>query len=204
MRRQRRRPVAGPAPRAAADPAGARTAVTEAIDVSAGPHEVTVTADFGALPDGSGNAVVETSWTVDAAGTTHVVVDTPAGVAEQHVMTEHEHWWWIHPSAREAIVDAEWVHFDLRAIDEVGGALPDLVAEARAAVPHPGELAVGHAIAGHEVLAVEVVDDDEVRLRMDGIERPVRHRRRALPAGTVVEIPAGAVDVADLPDVLRW
>lgn len=197
--------AAPPATRPTADPAGAPSPETADVpDATDGPHEVSVVADFGPLPDGSGNAVVTTSWTVDAAGTTDFVVDTPAGVADRHVMTEDEHWWWVNPEVRETVADAEWIHFDLRAVEEAGGALPDLIAQAREAVLHPGDIDVGHTFAGHEVLAADVVDQDEVHLTMAGVERPVVHRRRALPDGTTVEIPSGAVDVSDLPDVLRW
>ena len=189
----------------APDPAGAPAPdVAAQPDPTARAHEVSLVADLGPLPDGSGNAVVTTTWTIDAKGTTQVVVDTPAGVAERHVMTEGEHWYWIAPTLRGTFVDAEWIHFDLRAIEGVGGALPEPIAEARQAVPQPGEIAVGDAIAGHRVLEVEAVGDDEVRLTMDGIEQPVVHRRRALPAGTVIQLPTGAVDVSDLPDALRW
>ncbi len=187
------------------DPAGAPAPdVAPEPDPAAGPHEVSVVLDLGPLPDGSGGAVVTTTWTVDAAGTTRLVVDTPAGVTERHVMTEDEHWYWIVPAARGTLVDAEWIHFDLRAIDEVGGVLPESIVEARGPVPQPGEIVVGDPIAGQRVVEVEVVGDDEVRLGLVGVERPVVHRRRALPAGTAVEIPTGAVDVSDLPDVLRW
>lgn len=199
-------PAAGPVPPGpAVDPAGASTSETTGpLRVSDGPHEVTVVADFGPLPDGSGDAVVETTWTVDAAGTIRFVIDTPAGVAEEHVMTEDEHWWWLSPSVRDTIADAEWIRFDLPAIAEAGGELPEIVADARAAVLQPGEIEVGHTVAGHEVLAAEVVSDDEVHLTVEGVERPVVHRRRALAAGTTLDLPVGAVDVIDLPDVLRW
>jgi hypothetical protein len=78
------------------------------------------------------------------------------------------------------------------------------VAEARRPPPQPRDIAVGHVVAGREVLAVHVVDPDEVHLTVAGIDRPVALRRRGLPAGTTVEVPTGAVDVADVADVLRW
>lgn len=186
-------PAGGPAPGA-----------DEPVGVADGPHEVRLIADFGPLPDGSGDAIVETIWTTDGAGTRSLVVDTPAGIAEQHVMTEDEHWWWLSPAVRATIADAEWIHFDLPAIEAVGGELPPLIARARAATSQPGDIVAGHTIAGLEVRAAEAVSDDEVHLTMSGVERVVVHRRRALPEGTMVELPAGAVDVADLPDVLRW
>lgn len=207
--------AAAPPPRAAApdvDPSSDTRSAEEPAPAPPGPsrpderspHEVSLVADFGPLPDGTGNAVVETTWTVDAEGTRRMVVDTPAGHAAHHVITDDEHWWWLDPAVRETVADAEWIHFDLRAIEAAGGALPDLVAEARVPVPGPGEIHVGQIVAGHEVLAVEPVDDGEVHLTVAGIERPVVHRRRTLPVGTVIELPRDAVDVADLPDVLRW
>lgn len=199
-------PVAGPADvRPRVDPAATPASDDPPPpDEAEGPHEVTVVADFGPLPDGSGDAVVEMTWTVDGAGTTRLVVDTPAGVTERHVMTEDEHWWWLSPAVRETVADAEWIHFDLRAIEEVGGVLPEIVTKAREAVLQPGDIVVGHTIAGREVLGAEVVSEDEVRLTLAGIERPVIHRRRALPSSTAIPVPSGAVDVTDLPDVLRW
>lgn len=175
-----------------------------AADPTAGPHEISVVADFGPLPDGSGNAVVETIWTVDAHGTRRLVVDTPAGFAEQHVMTDGEHWWWLSPEVRETIADAEWVHFDLHAVELVGGRLPDIVTEARTVVPPPPDIVPGQLVAGREVLAAEVVGPHEVHLTVDGVEQPVVHRLRRLPADTTIELPVGAVDVRDLPEVLRW
>lgn len=202
-------PAASPPP--AIDPASGATpedevdiADPEARDVEDGSYEIALIADLGPLPDGSGNAVVETTWTVDAAGTRSLVVDTPAGYAARHVMTDDEHWWWLEPAARESIADAEWIRFDLGQIEAVGAELPEIVAEARVAVPDPGEVRVGQVVAGHEVLAVDQIGPDEVHLTVAGIERPLVHRRRALPAGTTIELPDGAVDVADLPDVLRW
>lgn len=200
---------AGPAPGAAARPtldpaATAGPDAPPAAVVGDGAYEVSLVADFGPRSDGSGDAVVETVWTVDAAGTRRLVVDTPAGFAAHHVMTDDEHWWWLDPGVRETIADAEWIRFDLRQIEAVGGELPEIVAEARIPLPDPGGIRVGQIVAGLEVLAVEVVSDDEARLTVAGIERPVVHRRRALPAGTILDPPRDAVDVADLPDVLRW
>lgn len=197
---------AGPAaPAPEVDPAGRAAPDTAApADLADGPHEVRLVADFGPLPDFSGDAVVETIWTTDGSGTRSLVIDTPAGITEQHVMTEDEHWWWLSPEVRETIADAEWIHFDLAAIEAVGGELPPLVADARAAARQPGDIAVGDTIAGLEVLAADVVSDDEVHLTMSEVERAVVHRRRALPPGTRIELPVGAVDVADLADVLRW
>jgi hypothetical protein len=195
-------PAADPAARADRDDPGAETA--ESAPSGVGAHEVTLVADFGPLPDGSGDAVIETIWTVDAAGTRSLVVDTPAGFAAHHVMTDDEHWWWLDPTVRETIADAEWIHFDLHEIEEVGGELPAIGAEARVPLPDPGGIRVGHIVAGHEVLAVDVVGADEAHLTAAGIERAVVHRRRPLPVGTTIEPPDDAIDVADLPDVLRW
>lgn len=198
-------PLPSAPPPAAADPASEPVADEPPDDpAEGGPYEVSLTADFGPLRDGSGDAVVETVWTVDASGTRQMLVDTPAGPAARHVMTDDEHWWWLDPTVRGTVVDAEWVHFDLGRIEQAGAVLPEVVAEARVPLPAPGEILVGQTVAGHEVLAVEVVDRDEVLLTVAGVERPVVHARRALPAGTTVDIPDGAVDVSDLPDVLRW
>ncbi|MFP5578632.1 MAG: hypothetical protein ACLGIZ_10400 [Acidimicrobiia bacterium] len=169
-----------------------------------GPYQVSIAVDLGPLPDGSGDTIIETTWTVDAAGTRELVVDTPAGHAARHVFTDDEHWWWVHPSAREELVDAEWIHFDLRQIEAAGGDVPEVVAEGRVPIPDPGEIVVGQIVAGHEVLAVDDVGDDEAHLTVAGIERPMVHRRRPLPPTTTIDIPDGAVDVADLPGVLRW
>jgi hypothetical protein len=203
---------AGSAPEAPAPPAADPAAGAPPADsppAAPGPdrggaHEVVLVADFGPLPDGSGDAIVETRWTVDVSGTRSLVVDTPAGVAVHHVLTDDEHWWWLDPTVRETIADAEWIHFDLHEVEAVGGELPEIVAEARVPLPEPGDIVVGQIVAGHEVLAIEEVDDDEVHLTVAGIERAVVHRRRDLPAGTTIERPDGAVDVADLPEVLRW
>lgn len=189
-------PVRPPArPRAAVD------AVAEPA-VADGPHEISLVADFGPLPDGSGAAVVETTWSIDARGVQRLVIDTPAGPVGRHVMTEGEHWWWLGPEVPELVDGTEWIHFDLAAIARAGGQLPDVVADARARLPHPHEVGVGQLVAGREVVAVEVVDDHEVRLRVSGIERPVVHRRRDLPPGTTFELPPHATDVRDLLDLL--
>lgn len=195
-------------PRAEADPAAGAPSTDHrpggpSAPAGGGAHEISIVADFGPLPDGSGDAVVETTWTVDAHGTRRLVVDTPSGVAEHHVMTDDEHWWWLGPEVRATIVDAEWIHFDLAAIEDVGGELPEVVAEARSVVPPPPDIVPGHLLAGRQVLAAHVVSDDEVQLVVDGVERPVVHRRRLLPEGTTIELPTGAVDVRDVPGVLR-
>lgn len=196
----RRSPVgsAGPAPA----PPAPEPEPTQA-DVADGPHEVALIADLGPLPEG-GRAVVETTWTTDADGTVRLAIDTPAGLADQHVFTEEEHWWWFSPQVRRTVADAEWVRFDLDAVARAGGELPDIVLAARRHPPRPRDVAVGHVVAGREVLAVESVDHDEVRLTVAGIEQPVVLAQRALPEETVVEIPSGAVDAADVPSVLRW
>lgn len=200
-------PSADPVPRAPArtvDPVGANRPEPDPVAEVAGAHEIALVADFGPLPDGSGRAVVETTWTRDATGTIRFAIVTPAGLAEQHVLTDAEHWWWLSPEVRGTIADAEWIRFDLAAVEEVGGELPDIVVEARRPPPQPHEIAVGDVVAGREVLAVEVVGDDEVHLTVAGVERPVIHVRRPLALGTTIDLPTGAVDVADLPGVLRW
>ena len=50
---------------------------------------------------------------------------------------------------------------------------------------------------------VDAIGEGEVHLTVAGVERPVVLRRRALPPGTTVDVPAGAVDVRELPDHLR-
>lgn len=197
-------PPTAPAPAQAADPAAQPPSDASLVVPAAGPTEIVLVADLGPLPDGPGRAVVETTWTTDGAGTVRLVVDTPAGIAAQHVQTADEHWWWLHPEARRTIVDAEWIHFDLAAIEEVGGVLPDVVTEARQEPPQLQEIAAGDVVAGQEVQAVEVVDDGEVHLTVAGIEQPWILRHRVLPSGTTVDLPAGAVDVRDVPDRLRW
>lgn len=188
------------------DPVGSRPAdrPDPVDDVTAGPHEVSLVADLGPLPDGSGRAVVESTWTTGADGTVRFAIDTPVGLVDQHVFTDDEHWWWLHPEVRRTIADAEWIHLDLRAIADVGGELPDVVGDARHPPPQPQEVGVGDVVAGREVLAVDVVGADEVRLTVTGIELPVVLARRALPEGTVVEVPTGAVGLRDLPDLLAW
>lgn len=187
------------------DPAGSAPDVDEPlVDVPAGPHEVSLVADLGPLPDAPGRAVVSTTWTTDADGTVRFAIDTPAGLADQHVFTDDEHWWWLHPEVRRTTVDAAWIHFDLHAVAQAGRELPDVVRDARQPPPQPHEVAVGDVVAGREVLAVEVVGADDVRLTVAGIEQPVVLTRRALPRGITVDVPSGAVDVGDLPEVLRW
>jgi len=184
-------PTSGPAPDPASGP-------------PAGPHEIALVADLGPLPDGSGRAVVETTWRTDGAGIVHLAIDTPAGLAEQHVGTADEHWWWLHPELRRTVADAEWVRFDLAAVEAAGGELPDVVVAARQPPPQPDEVAPGDVVAGRQVLAVEAVGDDAVHLTVTGIEQPVLLRRRALRSGTVVAVPSASVDARDLRDRLRW
>ena len=196
-------PVRAPSP-AAVDPASGPAPQPSASSSADGPHEVALVADLGPLPDGAGRAVVETTWTTDGSGTVRLVIDTPAGIAEQHVLTADEHWWWLHREARRTIVDAEWIRFDLAAIEAAGGELPDVVVEARQPPPQPGQIAPGDVVAGREVHAVEAIGDDEVHLTVTGIEQPVVLRRRALRPGTTIAVPTGAVDLEELPDRLRW
>jgi len=186
-------PAAAPAP----DPAAARSGPRpEAVE---GPVEVALTIPAGRLPDGT---LAEVSLTLTTAGERReLVVDTPAGVVERHVMTEEEHWWWITPLARD-VVDVAWVHVVLAEVEELGGDLPEPVADARASLPEPGDLDVGSVLAGYEVLDVERIGPDEERIALDGLEDPAVLRRRALPAGTTVELPADAVPLRDLPALL--
>lgn len=211
-------PAALPGSPAAVDPAAAdrpdaHRADADHTDTDPGPepgvdvtgaHEVVLVADLGPLPDGTGRAVVESTWRTDAAGTVHLTIATPAGITEQHVWTADAHWWWLHPEARRTVADAEWIHFDLPAVEEVGGDLPDVVTVARQPPPQPDGIGVGDLVAGREVQAVDVVDVDEVHLTVARIEEPVVLRRRALPADARIDPPPGAVDVADLPGLLRW
>ncbi|MCO8128458.1 hypothetical protein NHL50_14700 [Acidimicrobiia bacterium EGI L10123] len=190
-------------PPSAVDPAS-EPALDPASDPPTGPHEIALVADLGPLPDGSGRAVVETTWRTDGAGTVHLAIDTPAGIVEQHVGTADEHWWWLHPEVGRTVADAEWVRFDLDAVAAAGGELPDVVVEARQPPPQPDGIGPGDAVAGREVLAVEVVGDDEVHLTVAGIERPVLLRRRPLRPGTIVAVPSGSVDLRELPALLRW
>jgi len=165
------------------------------------PYELVLAIDLGPLPDGSGPTLVEVCLTV-VGERSRYVVDTPAGAVVDHVMTADEHWWWIIPEARETVVRAEWIHFDVAAVEAAGATLPAPVAEARARLPTPAEVRVGDLLAGGEVLAVETRTPGEARLRVEDVPVPVVLRRRVLPATTTVEIPEAAVDVRDLADAL--
>lgn len=158
--------------------------------------EVTLTIPVGELLDGTAGAV--TVRTVESGGRREVIVDTPAGVVDRHVMTEHEHWWWITPLARDT-VDVEWVHIDLREVAEAGGELPGPVADARVPLPEPGELAAGVLLTDREVRSVESVGPDEERIEVDGLDEPVVLRRRRLAAGTTIDLPRDATPLRDLP-----
>lgn len=196
-----------PAPDPSPDPPGASggNPSPELVDdpgasspEAAGPAvEVTLTIPVGELPDGTAGAV--TIRTVEAGGRREVVVDTPAGVVDRHVMTEHEHWWWITPLARD-VADVEWIHIDLRELDDAGGELPGPVADARVPLPEPGELATGVVLADREVRAVTPVDPDEDRVEVEGLDEPVVLRRRRLPPGTTIELPRGATPLRELPE----
>jgi hypothetical protein len=204
-------PPADPDPSASADPAAVADPpplpVTEpdrarregAPDA---PQEVSITIPMGELPDGT-DIVVELRE-VTADGRRHVVVDTPAGIAEQHVWTDVDHWLWVHPEGRTHVVDAEWIHFPVADIAAAGGALPELVAAAREPLPGPGAIVEGMELAGFEVRRVERVGADEERLHLDGLREPAVLRRRPLPPGTTVEVPDGATSLRELPDALRW
>jgi hypothetical protein len=164
------------------------------------PHEVTITIEIGQLPDGSDVAVVLRETV--AGDRRHVVIETPEGTVDQHVVTDDEHWWWIAPAVRTAVLDAEWIHIDVAEVERAGATLPDLVLDARRPLPRPEELRVGDEVAGYEVVAVEVLGPDHARAEVDGIGGPVVVRRRALPAGTTVELPRGATPMREVPALL--
>jgi len=190
-------PAPPPAPSAARrpDPAAARGA-TPAPEAAQAPWEVVLTIPAGR--DAGGDPVEITVRATTAGPRRELVVDTPAGVVERHVMTDDEHWWWITPLARD-VVDVEWVHLDLAEVDRVGGELPEPVADARAMLPEPGEVAVGSVLAGRQVLRVDRVGPDEERITVADLDDPVRLRRRRLPAGTEVDLPPGATPLRELP-----
>lgn len=196
-------PTAVTAPPAAADPADPPPASDPVAPTGpvAGAVELRLTIPVGTSPDGDELAVEIRS--VEAGGRRHVVIDTPDGLVDQHVVTDDEHWWWIPPLARPAIGEVTWIHIDLADVEAVGGSLPDVVADARARLPEPGEIEAGTTVAGHRVVEVERVSSDEDRLVLDGIDGTVRLRRRELPADTVVGVPSEATELADLPDAVH-
>lgn len=193
----------GPAP---VVPAAARSADPPRSDAAAPagapeqPVEISLTIPVGTGLDGE---VLELEIrSVEARGRRHVTIDTPAGRVDQHVVIDDQHWWWIPPAARAAAGDLEWVHIDLTQVEAAGGELPDLVSDARTPLPAPGEIGEGTSVAGHRVIEVERVGPDEDRLTLAGLEGSARLRRRMLPTRTAIEPPSGAVELADLPELL--
>lgn len=164
-----------------------------------GPVEVVLEIPVGELPDGTDGTVTVRS--VAAGGRREVVVDTPAGVVDRHVFTDDEHWWWITPLARD-VVDVEWVHLDRDDLERAGDGLPGPVADARVALPEPGDVRAGMLLADHQVVAVRRVGPDEDRIEVEGLDGVVVLRRRALPAGHQVEVPERATPLRDLPELL--
>jgi len=180
-------PASSPSPDASpARPAGEEQAV-----------EITLEIPVGRLPDGTDGAV--TVRAVTAGERRELVVDTPAGVVDRHVMTDDEHWWWITPAARE-VVDVEWIHIDLREVEAIGGDLPGPVADARAMLPAPGEVEVGTVLGGREVRAVDRVGPDEDRVVVAGLDEPVVLRRRVLREPVTIEPPREATSLRELAD----
>lgn len=188
--------VAPEVPRPADPPRSGAVAAT----TSEPPVEISLTIPVGTGPDGQ---VLELEIrSVEAGGRRHVVIDTPAGRVDQHVVTDDEHWWWIPSVARAVAGGLEWVHIDMDEVEAAGGEVPDLVADARERLPAPGEIGEGTTVAGHRVVRVERVGPDEDRLMLAGVEGFARLRRRMLPASTVIDAPRGAVELADLPELL--
>lgn len=168
------------------------------------PHELLLTGDLRVLADGradAADAVVELRVVV-AGGRRHVTARVGGRVVDQHVATVDEHWMWIPPELRPDLVDAEWVHLDVGALEDAGLPLPRHVAAARGRSLAPGEVEVGDLVGGMEVLAVEPLPGDAVQLRLAGVPVPMILRRRPLPAGTEVEPPTSAVDANEVPALL--
>lgn len=164
------------------------------------PHEIEITIEIGRLPDGTDVTVVLRETV--AGDRRHVVIETPEGIVDQHVVTDDEHWWWIAPALRATVLDAEWVHLDVAEVERAGATLPAVVRDARQPLPGPEELQVGDRVAGSEVVALERLGPDHVRAEVDGVRGPVVVRRRSLPAGTTVELPSGATPVREVPALL--
>lgn len=185
-------------PRAVVEPAGTPTA-SDAVHEP--PHELVLVTDIAAVrPGHQGEMEVRHVVVGDRR---RVTIELVGDVKDEHVVTADEHWWWLHPEVRRAVaVDIEWVHIDIGAVAEIGRELPAPVAEARAPLPEPDAVEIGDVIGGREVLDVERVGDDEVRLTVADLSVPVVLRRRALPADTIVEIPSGAAELRDLADAL--
>lgn len=151
----------------------------------------------GTMPDGTEVEVVVRS--VEAGGRREVTMTSPDGVVDRHVVDGDDHWWWIPPMARELTGGVEWVHLDVGEVEAVGE-LPDPVAAARVPLPAPGAVEVGAVVAGYEVVSVEDRGPDEQLLVLEGLEEPAVLRRRSLPAGTRIDLPAGATELRDLPE----
>ncbi|HEU5081875.1 MAG TPA: hypothetical protein VFU14_00935 [Acidimicrobiales bacterium] len=168
------------------------------------PHELLLTGDLRALAAGrpdADDAVVELRLVV-AGGRQHVTTSVGGRVVDQHVATADEHWMWIPPDLRGDLVDAEWVHLDVGALEDAGLPLPPHVAAARGSAPVPDDVEVGDVVGGMEVLGVEPLPGDAVRLRLADLPVPMTLRRRPLPAGTEVELPTGAVDASEVSALL--
>lgn len=168
------------------------------------PHELVLSGDLRHLaagrPDAT-DAVVELRVVV-AGSRSHVTTSVGGQILDQHVVTADAHWLWIPPDLRGAVVDAEWLRLDVAAIEDAGLPLPRHVAAARVPVPAPDDVEIGDLVGGMEVLEVEPLTGHAVRLTMAGVPVPMTLRRRSLPAGTEVELPAGAVDAREVPDLL--
>lgn len=180
------------------EPAGAADAADAEHEP---PHELVLVTDIAAVrPGHEGEMEVRHVVVGDRR---RVTIEFLGDVKDEHVVTAEEHWWWLHPEVRRAVAsDVEWVHVDIGAIREIGGELPAPVAEARTPLLDPAVVEVGDVVGGREVLHVERLGDDEVRLTVADLSVPVVLRRRALPADTTIELPRGAADLRDLADAL--
>lgn len=195
-----RRPAVDPA---AASDVAAHPSHATALDAGA-PHELVLTGDLRDVAAGrpdADDAVVEVRVVV-AGGRQRVTTSVGGRVVDQHVATADEHWMWIPPGLRPDLVDAAWVHFDVGALEAAGLPLPRHVAGARGSAAAPGDVEVGDVVGGMEVLGVEPLSGDAVRLRLADVPVPMTLRRRPLPAGAEVELPTGAVDASEVPALL--
>lgn len=194
-----------PAGPAAAGGTGPAPVPAVPAERGARPYEVVLTADLRELAAGrpdAGLGLIETRQVV-AGDRTQLVISAGGTVLDQHVTTPDEHWLWVQPELRHDVVEAEWVHLDVAAVEGAGGQLPRHVAAARGRMPGPDEVRVGDDVGGYEVLDVEALPDGgAVRLTVSDLPVPLTLRRRALPATTTVELPRGAVDLRELPGLL--
>lgn len=193
------------ADRAAVDPAaGGGGSGAPAAGAAGQPYELVLTGDLRDLAAGrpdADDAVVEVRIRV-AGPRSRVTTSVGGQIVDQHVVAADEHWLWIPPELRGGLVDAEWLHLDVAALEERGLPLPRHVAAARGPVPVPDDVAAGDVVGGMEVLEVERLAGDAVRLTMADVPLPMTLRRRRLPAGTEVEVPVGAIDARDVPELL--